>query len=415
MIKEKLVHSLMDYRRTFSRSCYCAAFPYERQMKPLVMFWNVTCVVRCCMTLDDTDSGGGPVQPQPQVGRKRMMTRRGVFDVFTWRFLRNEKKMGEECDTSSTACGIEHTETDVKNPTSFFSPWKLYKAAKKQDSSINLKQVEHFLESQKSYTLHRHFNLRFCRRKVLACGVRYQFQADLIDYALLKRENGGMTFLLSVIDVFSQYAMLVPIKDKRGDTVRDALVKVFDHMGTPLKLQMDKGKEFYNHYIRQLLNEKMVHHFSTEQDVKAQIVERFNRTMREVIKCYMTHMTRLRYVDILPDFLARYNDHPHSSIYPYSPASLMKENEHVVHKLQYGDYLRERRLYHKYNIEDRVRITQYQGTFHKSYRNKNFTEEVFTIVDKLFTKPPMYRLKDMEGEMIEGSFYERELQHVCDG
>ena len=74
-------------------------------MKLLVMFRNVTCVVRCCMTLNDTD-GGGPVQPH--VGRKR--TRRRVFDVFTGRFLRNEKKMGEECDTSA-ACGIEYAET----------------------------------------------------------------------------------------------------------------------------------------------------------------------------------------------------------------------------------------------------------------------------------------------------------------
>ena len=186
-------------------------------------------------------------------------------------------------------------------------------------------------------------------------------------------------------------------------------------MGTPLKLQTDKGKEFYNHHVRQLLSEKTVHHFSTEQDVKAQIVKHFNRMVREVIKRYMTHMARLRYVDILPDFLARYNNHPHSSIYPYSPASITEENECVVHELQYGDYLRERQLHHKHDIGDQVCIMQYRGTFRKSYQDKNFTEEVFTIVDKLFTKPPMYRLKDLEGEMIEGSFYKSELQLVHDG
>ena len=109
---------------------------------------------------------------------------------------------------------LYHIYTDVKNLASFSSPWKLYKAAKKEDSSITLTQVEHFLESQKSYTLHRHFNSRFRRRKVLAHGVCYQFQADLIDYAPLKRENGGMTFLLSIINMFSRYAMLIPIKNK---------------------------------------------------------------------------------------------------------------------------------------------------------------------------------------------------------
>jgi len=250
--------------------------------------------------------------------------------------------------------------TDVKNPASFSSPWKLYKAAKAGgDRTLTLSEVERFLEGQRSYTLHRHFNPRFKRRKVLARGLGYQYQADLIDYAPLKRENKGMTFLLSVIDVFSRYALLIPLKNKRGETVRDALAVTFEHMGAPLKLQTDKGKEFYNQHVRELLRKNTVHHFSTEQDVKAQIVERFNRTVREVIKRYMTHVRSLRYIDILPDFLERYNNRPHSTIFPYSPSSVTKSNEKVVHEIQYGDYLRERRKHHKYSIGDHVRISQY--------------------------------------------------------
>lgn len=206
--------------------------------------------------------------------------------------------------------------------------------------------------------------------------------------------------------------MLVPLKNKRGDSVRDALKRVFDHMGAPVKFQTDKGKEFYNQHIRELLQKNTVHHFSTEQDVKAQIVERFNRTIREVIKHYMTHAGRLCYLDMIPDFLARYNFRPHSSIYPYSPASVNKSNERTVHELQYGEYLRERLKHHKYSIGDHVRISQYRGVFRKSYKDHNFTEEIFEIVDKLFTNPPMYRLKDLKGELIEGSFYESELQQV---
>ena len=83
----------------------------------------------------------------------------------------------------------------------------------------------------------------------MACGIGYQFQADLIDYAPLKRENNRTTYLLSVIDVFSWYAMLMPLKNKRGDTVCEGLEKIFRHMGAPLKLQTDKGKEFYNKHM----------------------------------------------------------------------------------------------------------------------------------------------------------------------
>ena len=93
--------------------------------------------------------------------------------------------------------------TDVKNPASFSSLWKLYKATRASGHrEITLTDVERYLEGQRSYTLHRHYNPRFKRCKVLAHGLSYQYQADLIDYAPLKRENRGTTFLLSVIDVF---------------------------------------------------------------------------------------------------------------------------------------------------------------------------------------------------------------------
>ena len=146
--------------------------------------------------------------------------------------------------------------------------------------------------------------------------------------------------------------------------------------------------------------------------MKAQIVEHFNCTVREVIKRYMTHIQSLKYIDIIPDFLAQYNNRPHSTIYPYSLSSMMKANEKQVHELQYGEYLRERKKHHKFSIGDHVHISQYHGTFRKSYCDKNFTEEIFEVVDKLFTNPPMYHLKDLKGELIEGSFYERELQRV---
>ena len=123
-------------------------------------------------------------------------------------------------------------------------------------------------------------------------------------------------------------------------------------------------------------------------------------------------MQSLKYIDIIHNFLEQYNNRPHSTIYPYSLSSMMKANEKQVHKLQYREYLRERKKHHKFSTGDHVQISQYCGTFRKSYHNKNFTEEIFEVVDKLFTNPPMYRLKDLKGELIEGSFYEQEFQWV---
>ena len=195
--------------------------------------------------------------------------------------------------------------------------------------------------------------------------------------------------------------------------VAAALRRAFDHMGDRKKLHTDQGKEFYNRHVKQLLQELGVHHFPTFQDVKAQIVERFNRTLREAILQYMTDRQSLQYVEALPDFLYGYNNRPNLVIYPFSPASVNAHNQRAVHEIQYGDYLHSKCKKHKYQIGDKVRIASYRNVFRKFYRDTTFTHELFEIVDTLQTNPPTYKLKDLkEGELIEGTFYEDELQRV---
>lgn len=305
--------------------------------------------------------------------------------------------------------------TDLTHEAAFSSPYKLYRAAKKDGKDVTLSEVEEWLESQKTYTLYRDIKSKFYRRKVLTRGIRYQYQADLVDYSALKRDNSGFTFLLTVIDCFSRFALALPIKSKQSLHVLEALKRCFKEMGKPLKLQTDHGKEFYNRHVSSFLSRSNVHHFSTDQELKAQIVERFNRTLRETLKKSMAERQSLRYIDELPSFLQGYNNRPHSSIYPYSPAAVNKNNEKKVYEIQYREYLDSRKARHRYQIGDKVRIAAYKGPFRKSYKEKNFTEEIFEILDTLHTNPPTYRLKDLNGELLEGAFYEQQLQRVRDG
>lgn len=303
--------------------------------------------------------------------------------------------------------------TDLRNPASYSSPYKLYKAARKIHDGIRLEQVKEWLESQDTYTLFRRVPLRFKRVPVITRGLGYQQQADLVDYAPLKRDNSGVTFLLTIIDCFTRFALAVPIKRKTGPLVAEALSTAWKTMKPPVYFQTDKGTEFYNKDVAKLLRKHGVHHFSTHQELKAQIAERFNRTLRRALKMHMAEKKTLRYIDYLPDFLYGYNHRPHSAIYPYAPVEVNVGNEKKIHDMQYGDYLRAKKPKPKYSIGDKVRITAYRGTFTKSYSQKNFTEEVFEIVDCYRTKPPMYRLKDLDkGELIQGTFYESELQRV---
>ena len=228
--------------------------------------------------------------------------------------------------------------TDLRHPASFSSPYTLFTATKHKNPNILFKDVESWLETQPVYTKYRRIKVKYPHCKVLSRGLRYQYQADLVDYSALKRDNCSFTFLLTIIDIFSRFALAIPIKSKKGPHVAAALEKAFKVMKPPRKLQTDMGKEFYNSHIKRVLNRYRVHYFSTDQPLKAQIVECFNRTLREMIKQSMAYRKSLDYRSVLSDFLYGYNARPHTAFLPFAPREVNKNNEAQVHELQYSEY-----------------------------------------------------------------------------
>lgn len=304
---------------------------------------------------------------------------------------------------------------DVGNPAGFSGPEKLYLEARKHDDRVRKRDAEKWLQYEKSYTLYRKSNSNIPRRKVLARGPHYQYQADLLDYSALWRDNYGYRFLLVIIDCFSRYGLAIPIKRKSKQDVVEAFRRAFTVMLPPQKLQTDKGTEFYNDLVQNYLREQRVHHFSTDQELKAQIVERFNRTLRSLIKRVMCHHRTLRYVDHLPDVLYGYNNRVHSSIKPFTPAQVNPLNRDDVHYIQYGAYLREPPMSRKFAVGDVVRIATNirRVPFRKAYKHKTFSDELFTVhAIKHDYNPPMYQLRDSQGRLIPGPFYEDQMQRV---
>ena len=216
--------------------------------------------------------------------------------------------------------------------------------------------------------------------------MRYQYQANLVDYSALKRDNHSFTFLLTIIDIISRFALAIPIKSKKGPHVATALEKTFKVMKPPRKLQTEIGKEFYNSHVKRVLNRYRVHHFATDQPLKAQIVERFNRTLRAMLKQSMAYRKSLDYISVLSDFLYGYNARPHSAFLPFAPREVNKNNEAQVH--EYGEYLRQQKAKHKCSIGDHVRKAINKGASSKSYKFKNFSEKLYEIKDTVHTRPP---------------------------
>ena len=193
--------------------------------------------------------------------------------------------------------------TDLRYPASFSSPYTLFRAAKQKNPNILYKDVESWLETQPVYTKYRRIKVKYPCHKVLSRGLRYQYQADLVNYSALKRDNHSFSFLLTIIDIFSRFALAIHIRSKKGPHVAAALEKAFKVMKPPRKLQTDMGKEFYNSHIKRVLNRYRVHYLSTDQPLKAQIVEHFNRTLRETLKQSVAYRKSSDYISMLSDFL----------------------------------------------------------------------------------------------------------------
>ena len=171
-----------------------------------------------------------------------------------------------------------------------------------------------WLSEQDAYTLHNPARRHFKRRRVIAGGLRQQWQADLVDLSKLKEDKDGMTFLLTVIDVFSKVAWCVPTKNMSAASLVSMLDITFSK-GWPQTLQTDKGLEFLNKSVQALLKKYGIHHFSTHNaETKASVVERFNRTLKTRMWRYFTKHQTWRYIDVLQDLVQSHNNTPHRSI-----------------------------------------------------------------------------------------------------
>ena len=236
-------------------------------------------------------------------------------------------------------------------------------------------------------------------------GIDKIWAADLADMRALSKENDGYNFLLLVIDTFSKYGWIVPLKDKKGETIVKALKEIFKESGRrPDKLWTDKGREFFNKDVRDL-----VYLYATENEEKSSIAERWIRTMKEKMFKYFTDYNTNKYIDVLPELVEDYNNTVHSSTKLTPTDASKEENELKVWSNLYPDRYKTSRLNPKFSVGDRVRITKKKTVFEKGYTTR-WTEEIFTIKEIRETNPLTYKLEDLQGEEIEGTFYEPELQ-----
>ena len=231
-------------------------------------------------------------------------------------------------------------------------------------------------------------------------GIDEIWTADLVDMQAFAEYNDGVKYLLTVIDVFSKYGWIIPMKDKSGKSTADAFRKIFGSSGQkPDKIWVDKGKEFYNKDVRELVELS-----STENEEKSSVIERWNRTMKEKMFKYFSANSTRKYIDVIDDMVSNYNNTRHGSIKMTPTKASMKVNEKAVWLNLYGG-INPDPIKPKFSVGDKVRISKKKKTFEKGYTPR-WTEEVFTVSRVQYTDPPTYKIIDYNGEEMQGTFYE---------
>ena len=255
--------------------------------------------------------------------------------------------------------------------------------------------------------LHASIRRNFTRRRVIVNNIDEIWASDLVEMQKFSKWNKGYRYLLMVIVVFSKYGWIIPLKDKKGKSVTEAFETIFRDR-KPQYIWVDKGKEFHNKYLKDLLDKNGIHMYSIENEEKSSVVERWNRTIMSKMWKQFTVQGNTQYLDMLPKILKQYNNTKHSSIKMTPTEASKKINEGTVYFNLYGDTETLKKK-PKCKIGDMVRISKYKrNVFDKGY-TPNWTEEVFTVDKFKYTNPITYKLKDLNDEEIQGSFYEPEL------
>ena len=242
--------------------------------------------------------------------------------------------------------------------------------------------------------------IKFKKRKVYSAFKNNIWGADLADMQLLSKYNKGIRFLLCVTDIFSKYAWVVPIKDKKGISIVKAFQSILKQSNRkPNKIWVDKGSEFYNAYLKKLLRDNDIVMYSTHNEGKSVVAERFTRTLKSKIYKYMTSISKNVYIDKLNGIVDEYNNTYHTTI-KTKPADV-KDNTYINADKEINS------KDPKFKVGDRVRISNYKNIFAKEYM-PNWSEEVFVFKKVKNTVPRTYVINDLNGEEITGTFYEKE-------
>ena len=227
---------------------------------------------------------------------------------------------------------------------------------------------------------------------------------DLKDYG--PENNRGYRYVLVTIDNFSKFGWTIPLKNKNAQTIKDSFENILiSSKRKPNLIESDRGKEFYNKIFQDFLNKNNIKLYSRNSSYGAVFAERFNRTIRNLLKKIVFEHGDAKWIDILPTITKQYDNRIHSSTKLTPLQASLKKNEGFVYK----NLLDKRnKITPKFQINNLVRTADLKKTFSKS-DTTNWSYKLYKITEIINDTIPSYKIDNSPERYNESLFKKIDL------
>ena len=227
---------------------------------------------------------------------------------------------------------------------------------------------------------------------------------DLKDYG--PKNNRGYRYVLVVIDNFSEYGWTVPLKNKNAQTIKDSFENILSNSKRkPNLIESDRGKEFYNNIFQDFLNKNNIKLYSRNSSYGAVFAERFNRTIRDLLKKIVFEQGDAKWIDILPTITEQYNNRIHTSTKLSPKDASLKKNERFVYKNLLD---KRKKVKPKFQINDLVRTSDLKRTFSKG-DTTNWSYKLYKITEIINDTIPSYKIDNLKKRYNESLLKKTDL------
>ena len=213
---------------------------------------------------------------------------------------------------------------------------------------------------------------------------------DLKDYG--PENNRVYRYVLATIDNFSKYGWTIPLKNKNAQTIKDSFENILlSSKRKPNLIESDRGKEFYNNIFQDFLNKNNIKLYSRNSSYGVIFAERFNRTIRDLLKRPVFEKGDGNWIDVLQTITNQYNNKVHSSTKLTPIQASLKKNECYVYKNLLN---KRKKIKPKFQINDLVRPADLKRTFSKG-DTTNWSYKLYKITEIINDTIPAYKIDNL--------------------